>query len=100
MPYIWSMERFLRKGSRRLPLKREFEKIHQEAGASMLTRQLQRRLGTIPDRARKKSPRPNLLPWRNGAFIFVDAKSLDDVFSEKCNTRVMSPSLKKTGSNQ
>lgn len=71
MPYISSVERFgIKKG-------------RQEKAASMLTRQLQRRFGVVPEwvseRISKAEP-PSLEEW---SLRFVDAQSLDDIFSDK-----------------
>ena len=67
MPYISSVERFgIQKGE-----------------ATILTRQLQRRFGMVPDWVNKKiaaAEPPALEAW---SLRFVDAQSLDDVFSDK-----------------
>ncbi|MBF0437431.1 MAG: Rpn family recombination-promoting nuclease/putative transposase, partial [Magnetococcales bacterium] len=55
----------------------------QKGKAEMLTRQLQRRFGTVPDWAKEKIAKaepPSLEEW---SLRFVDAQSLDDVFSDK-----------------
>ncbi|MBF0349206.1 MAG: hypothetical protein HQL81_16180, partial [Magnetococcales bacterium] len=71
MPYISSMERFL--------MKRD----EQRGMATMLTSQLERRFGSVPDWASEKiasAESPSLEEW---GLRFVDAQSLDDVFSDK-----------------
>ncbi|MBF0435540.1 MAG: DUF4351 domain-containing protein [Magnetococcales bacterium] len=71
MPYITSVERIgMRKG-------------HRDGEATILTRQLQRRFGTIPDWANEKLAKaepPSLEEW---SLRILDAQSLDDVFSDK-----------------
>ena len=50
--------------------------------ATMLTRQLQRRFGNVPDWANEKIAKadpPSLEEW---GLRFVDAKSLDEVFTD------------------
>ncbi len=75
MPYITSVERIgMRKGMQR---------GHRDGEATILTRQLQRRFGTIPDWANEKIAKaepPSLEEW---SLRILDAQSLDDVFSDK-----------------
>ena len=75
MPYISSMKRF-------------GQRIGEERGiqigeAKILTRLLHHRFGTIPDWANKKiaeAEPPSLEAW---SLRFVDAQSLDEIFSDK-----------------
>ncbi|HIJ84269.1 MAG TPA: DUF4351 domain-containing protein, partial [Magnetococcales bacterium] len=53
----------------------------QEEGASMLTRQLQRRFGSIPDWASEKIAKAGLSSLEEWSLRIFDAQSLDDVFS-------------------
>ncbi|MBF0134085.1 MAG: DUF4351 domain-containing protein [Magnetococcales bacterium] len=55
----------------------------QEGEANILTRQLQRRFGTVPDWASEKIAKADLPSLEEWFLRFVDAKSLDDVFSDK-----------------
>ncbi|MBF0416584.1 MAG: DUF4351 domain-containing protein [Magnetococcales bacterium] len=75
MPYISSIER--------LGEKRGEKRGEKKGEAKMLMRQLQRRFGTVPDWASEKIARsepPSLEEW---GLRILDARSLDDVFSEK-----------------
>ncbi|MBF0436369.1 MAG: DUF4351 domain-containing protein [Magnetococcales bacterium] len=60
------------------------ERIGEQKGeAKMLTRQLQRRFGSVPDWVSEKiaeAEPPSLEEW---SLRFVDAQSLDDIFSDK-----------------
>ncbi|MBF0174529.1 MAG: DUF4351 domain-containing protein [Magnetococcales bacterium] len=74
MPYITSVER--------IGEKRGWQKGIQEGKAEMLMHLLQRRFGTIPDWANEKIAKaepPSLEAW---GLRFVDAKSLNEVFSD------------------
>ncbi|MBF0604068.1 MAG: DUF4351 domain-containing protein [Nitrospirae bacterium] len=55
----------------------------QEGEANILTRQLQRRFGTVPDWASEKIAKADLPSLEEWSLRFVDAQSLDDVFSDK-----------------
>ena len=55
----------------------------QEGEANILTRQLQRRFGTVPDWASEKIAKADLSSLEEWSLRFVDARSLDDVFSDK-----------------
>ncbi|MBF0145949.1 MAG: Rpn family recombination-promoting nuclease/putative transposase [Magnetococcales bacterium] len=55
----------------------------QRGEAKMLTRQLQRRFGTVPDWAREKISKAELASLENWSLRIFDAQSLDDVFSDK-----------------
>ncbi|HIJ84114.1 MAG: Cytosolic protein [Magnetococcales bacterium] len=71
MPYITSMERFgMKKG-------------HRNGEATIVTRQLQHRFGTVPDWVSIKiaeAQPPALEEW---SLRILDAQSLDEVFSDK-----------------
>lgn len=67
MPYISSVERFgIQKGE-----------------ATILTRQLQRRFGIVPDWVNQKIAEASTTFLEEWSLRFVDAKSLDDVFSDE-----------------
>ncbi|MBF0109596.1 MAG: DUF4351 domain-containing protein [Magnetococcales bacterium] len=51
--------------------------------AKILTRQLQRRFGTVPDWASEKIVKAEPSSLEEWSLRFVDAQSLDDVFSDK-----------------
>ncbi|MBF0348929.1 MAG: DUF4351 domain-containing protein, partial [Magnetococcales bacterium] len=55
----------------------------QEGEAAILTRQLQRRFGTIPDWASEKIAKAVLSALEEWSLRIFDAQSLDDVFSDK-----------------
>ncbi|MBF0434050.1 MAG: Rpn family recombination-promoting nuclease/putative transposase [Magnetococcales bacterium] len=55
----------------------------QAEGASMLTRQIQRRFGTIPEWANEKIAKADLQSLEDWSLRIFDAQSLDDVFSDK-----------------
>ncbi|MEO5329280.1 MAG: DUF4351 domain-containing protein [Magnetococcus sp. THC-1_WYH] len=57
--------------------------VRQEEAASMLTRQLQRRFGTVPDWASERIAQADPSSLEEWSLRFVDAQSLDDVFSDK-----------------
>ncbi|MBF0145178.1 MAG: DUF4351 domain-containing protein, partial [Magnetococcales bacterium] len=54
----------------------------QEGKAEMLTRQLQRRFGTLPDWARGKIAEADQSSLEAWSLRIFDAQSLDDVFSD------------------
>jgi len=56
---------------------------HRNVEARMLTRQLQRRFGAVPAWANKKIAEAEPLALEEWSLRFVDAQSLDDVFSDK-----------------
>ncbi|MBF8274896.1 MAG: putative transposase [Magnetococcales bacterium] len=56
---------------------------HQEGEASMLMRLLQRRFGTVPAWANNKITKADLSSLEEWSLRFVDAQSLEDVFSDK-----------------
>ncbi|MEO5329362.1 MAG: DUF4351 domain-containing protein, partial [Magnetococcus sp. THC-1_WYH] len=51
--------------------------------AKILTRQLKRRFGTVPDWACEKIAKAELPSLENWSLRIFDAQSLDDVFSDK-----------------
>ncbi|MBF0437051.1 MAG: DUF4351 domain-containing protein [Magnetococcales bacterium] len=51
--------------------------------AKILTRQLQRRFGTLPDWANEKIAKADLSSLEEWSLHIFDAQSLDDVFSDK-----------------
>ncbi|MBF0131741.1 MAG: DUF4351 domain-containing protein, partial [Magnetococcales bacterium] len=51
--------------------------------AKILTRQLQRRFGAVPERATQKIAQAEPSSLEEWILRFVDAQSLDDVFSDK-----------------
>ncbi|MBF0436071.1 MAG: DUF4351 domain-containing protein [Magnetococcales bacterium] len=56
---------------------------HREGEIAVLTRQLQRRFGILPEWVREKiakADQPSLEEW---SLRFVDAQTLDDIFSDK-----------------
>ncbi|MBF0421316.1 MAG: Rpn family recombination-promoting nuclease/putative transposase [Magnetococcales bacterium] len=55
----------------------------QKGEAKILTRQLQRRFGTVPDWASEKVSKADLPSLENWSLRIFDAQSLDDVFSDK-----------------
>ncbi|MBF0435703.1 MAG: Rpn family recombination-promoting nuclease/putative transposase [Magnetococcales bacterium] len=57
--------------------------VQQKEAASMLMRLLQRRFGSIPDWASEKIAKAELSSLEEWSLRFVDAQSLDDVFSDK-----------------
>ncbi|MBF0415433.1 MAG: Rpn family recombination-promoting nuclease/putative transposase [Magnetococcales bacterium] len=57
-------------------------KGRQKGEATMLTRQLQRRFGTIPEWASEKVSKANLSSLEEWSLRIFDAQSLDDVFSD------------------
>ncbi|MEO5329363.1 MAG: DUF4351 domain-containing protein, partial [Magnetococcus sp. THC-1_WYH] len=59
------------------------QKGRQEGEATILTRLLQRRFGTVPDWASEKIAKAELPSLEEWSLRFVDAQSLDDVFSGK-----------------
>jgi len=59
------------------------QKGRQQEGASILTRQLQRRFGTIPDWASEKVSKADLSSLEDWSLRIFDAQSLDEVFSDK-----------------
>ncbi|MBF0174962.1 MAG: DUF4351 domain-containing protein, partial [Magnetococcales bacterium] len=50
--------------------------------AKILTRQLQRRFGTVPDWAHEKTAKADLSSLEEWSLRIFDAQSLDDVFSD------------------
>ncbi|MBF0145421.1 MAG: cytosolic protein [Magnetococcales bacterium] len=79
MPYISSVERFGQQIGEGIGEKRGI----QIGEATILMRQLQHRFGTVPDWANEKIAKaepPSLEEW---SLRFVNAQSLDDVFSDK-----------------
>ncbi|HIJ85117.1 MAG TPA: DUF4351 domain-containing protein, partial [Magnetococcales bacterium] len=59
------------------------QKGEQKGKAEMLTRQLQRRFGTVPDRTRERIAKADLSSLEEWSLRFVDAQSLDDIFLDK-----------------
>ncbi len=57
--------------------------VRQEGEARILTRQLQRRFGTVPDWANEKIAKADLSSLEEWSLRIFDAQSLDDVFSDK-----------------
>ncbi|MBF0420104.1 MAG: DUF4351 domain-containing protein [Magnetococcales bacterium] len=51
--------------------------------AKILTRQLQRRFGILPEWVREKIAKANQPSLEEWSLRFVDAQTLDDVFSDK-----------------
>ncbi|MBF0421095.1 MAG: DUF4351 domain-containing protein [Magnetococcales bacterium] len=83
MPYITSVERIGIEKGRLIGIQIGEQIGEQKGEAKILTRQLQRRFGSIPDWAKEKiagAEPPSLEEW---SLRFVDAQSLDDVFSDK-----------------
>ncbi|MBF0418694.1 MAG: DUF4351 domain-containing protein [Magnetococcales bacterium] len=56
---------------------------HRDGEAEMLTRQLQRRFGTVPDWANEKIAKAELSSLEEWSLRIFDAQLLDDVFSDK-----------------
>ena len=71
MPYISIVERF------------GMQRSHRNGEASMLTRLLQRRFGSIPDWANEKVAKADLSSLEEWSLRIFDAQSLDDVFLDK-----------------
>ncbi|MBF0414479.1 MAG: DUF4351 domain-containing protein [Magnetococcales bacterium] len=64
-------------------LEQKLQEGEQIGEAKMLTRLLQRRFGILPEWVREKiakADQPSLEEW---SLRFVDAQTLDDVFSDK-----------------
>ncbi|MBF0134030.1 MAG: PD-(D/E)XK nuclease family transposase, partial [Magnetococcales bacterium] len=59
------------------------QKGRQEGEAKILTRQLQRRFGVVPEWASEKIAKAELSSLENWSLRIFDAQSLDDVFSDK-----------------
>ncbi|MBF0605233.1 MAG: Rpn family recombination-promoting nuclease/putative transposase [Nitrospirae bacterium] len=59
------------------------QKGEQKGEAKMLTRQLQRRFGIVPEWANEKITKADLSSLEEWSLRFVDAQSLEDVFSDK-----------------
>ncbi|MBF0141595.1 MAG: DUF4351 domain-containing protein, partial [Magnetococcales bacterium] len=55
----------------------------QKGEAKILTRQLQRRFGTLPDWANEKIAKADQPLLENWSLRIFDAQSLDDIFSDK-----------------
>ncbi|MBF0139960.1 MAG: DUF4351 domain-containing protein, partial [Magnetococcales bacterium] len=75
MPYISSVER--------IGEKRGVKKGRQEGKVEMLTSQLQRRFGSMPEWASERLSKADLPSLENWSLRIFDAQSLDDVFSDK-----------------
>ncbi|HIJ83412.1 MAG: hypothetical protein HW380_198 [Magnetococcales bacterium] len=80
MPYISSVERFgMQKG---------MQEGMQKEGASMLTRQMQHRFGSIPDWACEEISKADLSSLEEWSLRILDAATLDAVFSGKGSSDV------------
>ncbi|MBF0132422.1 MAG: DUF4351 domain-containing protein [Magnetococcales bacterium] len=63
-------------------LEHRLKASHRDSEAKILTRQLQRRFGTIPEWANEKIAKAEQSSLEDWSLRFVDAQSLDDVFSD------------------
>ncbi|MBF0165816.1 MAG: DUF4351 domain-containing protein [Magnetococcales bacterium] len=79
MQYVTSVER---KGEERGILIGE-QRGERKGEANILTRLLQRRFGTVPAWANEKIAKADLSSLEEWSLRFVDAQSLDDIFSDK-----------------
>ena len=64
-------------------LERSHRDGERDGEATMLTRMLQRRFGSVPEWAKEKIARAELPSLEEWSLRFVDAQSLDDVFPDK-----------------
>ncbi|MBF0415816.1 MAG: DUF4351 domain-containing protein [Magnetococcales bacterium] len=82
MPYITSVERIGEERGRLIGIQIGEQKGRQVGEAAMLTRQLQRRFGIVPEWASEKIAKADLSSLEAWSLRIFDAQSLDEVFSD------------------
>lgn len=86
MPYINSVERFgeergVQKGIQ-IGEKRSEKKWRREEASTILSRLLRHRFGEVPSWAQDKMDKADLLTLEEWSLRFVDAQSLEKVFTD------------------